>query len=105
MNQAYQGIVYEEKPFQGLRNLSVICTILGYLSFFGGFILGFAASAEAYDPTLPFLLGLSVGFTAGIGYLITAEVIKLFIAAKENLQEILSSTKEIAAHLKETATK
>lgn len=105
MNQTDQGIVYQEKPFQGLKNLSVICAILGYLSFLGGFVLAFTAAAEAYDPTLPFLFGLGVGFTAGIGYLIAAEVIKLFIAAKENLEELLSSTREIAEQLKETNAK
>lgn len=105
MNQTDRGIVYQEKPFQGLKNLSIICTFLGYLSFFGGFVIAINAASDAYDSGLAFILWVSVGFVTGIGYLIAAEVIKLFLAAKENLEELLSSTREIAEQLKETNAK
>jgi hypothetical protein len=106
MNQAYQSNEGQEKPFQGLKNMSFICSILGYLSFLGGFIGAINAASDAYyDPALPFILWLSVGFVVGIGYLIAGELIRLFLAARENLEELLVSTREITAHLKETNEK
>ncbi|WP_322791605.1 hypothetical protein [Bellilinea sp.] len=101
----YQGNAYQEKPHQGLKNLSVVCEILGYLSFLGGFVMATAMASEAYDPAIPFILWLSVGFVTGIGYLIAGGVIRLFVAAKENLEELLISTREIASHLRETNEK
>jgi hypothetical protein len=106
MDQTYQGNEVQEKPFQGLKNLSVICSILGYLSFFGGFVLAVQAASNTYDdPTLPFILWLSVGFVVGIGYLIAGGLIRLFLAAKENLEELLVRTREITAHIKEANEK
>jgi len=109
MNQTYQQSGDTGKPFQGLRNLSVICSILGYLSFLGGFVMASMTSHNAYnsydDPVLPFVLWFSVGFVGGIGYLIIADVLKLFVSAKENLDELLISAREIATHLREAREK
>lgn len=105
MNQTYQQSGGTEKPFQGLRNLSVVCSILGYLSFFGGFVMGSMEAADSYNSAFPFFLWLSVGFVGGIGYLIIADVLKLFVSAKENLDELLISAREIVAHFREAGEK
>lgn len=100
-----KGIVYQEKPFQGLRNISAICSVLGCLSFLGGLVVAVALAAESYDPVAPFILGLSAGFITGIGYLIMSDLIKLLIGVKENLDEMVNNTRLITAQLERTNLK
>ncbi len=94
-----QGTEYQEKPFQGLRKLSAIYTVLGYLSFLGGLVLGFVLFEEYYSDLL-FFLGIAGGFITGTGYLIIAGLIKLLISMKEDMEEMVNNTRLIAAQFK-----
>jgi hypothetical protein len=99
-----KGIEYHEKPVNGLRKLSAIFTVLGYLSFFGGFYLGYVLWEEYYSDS-PFFLGIAAGFVSGISYLFIANMTKLLIGVKENLDEMVNNTRLITAQLERTNLK
>lgn len=106
MNQTEQGRANPKKSFTGLKNLSFICSVGGYLSFLGGLLVAIDEASNTWgDPTVPFITWISIGFVVGIFYLIIAELIKLFLLINENLEELRVSTRYIAYRLKETNQK
>lgn len=82
------------RPYEGLHNLSGVFKALGYLAWVGGFLLAVSAAAQAEehweDPVMAFLLWFGISFTAGLVNLLTAELIKLALDAKADLEQLVT---------------
>lgn len=82
------------RPYEGLRTLAGVLRVLGYLAWGGGLLQACSAAAQAEehweDPVMAFLLWFGISFTAGLVNLLTAELIKLALDAKADLEQLVT---------------
>lgn len=81
------------RPYEGLRTLAGVLRVLGYLAWGGGLLQACSAAEQAgygEDPVMAFLLWFGISFTAGLVNLLTAELIKLTLDAKADLEQLVT---------------